>query len=199
MLFEAAYDDVGLGGGNAISTPLPASRGVPAALLLSREWSITDLEHRLVEAIEASYEPTWDTERNEFTWGLGLQEPHPRGQFNAFLAAAELGAPGAWARLSAAPLPPCPQVVDVDFPTMAFATAEWVDETLHLHSAPARPAPSERTSFVVTGVHAPADNWMITSVDGTSVDGVTLDPTDDGLHITMPVVAAELTISRRPS
>ncbi len=51
------------------------------------------MEARLAAAIEASYEPSWDMTRGEFTWGLGLDEPHPRGQFNAFLAAAEAGGP----------------------------------------------------------------------------------------------------------
>ena len=76
------------------------------------------------------------TETGEFTWGLGLNEPHPRGQFNAFLAAAEAAGPGAWEALSAAPLDPCPQIVGVDFPTMAFDRAEWIGSSLYLGLAP---------------------------------------------------------------
>ena len=72
----------------------------------------------------------------------------PRGQFNAFLAAAEATGPGEWTRLSAAPLEPCPQLVDVDFPAMAFTRAEWVDGNLHLRLAPLHENTSVFTSFV---------------------------------------------------
>ena len=57
---------------------------------------------------EASYEPTWDRERGEFTWGFGLGEEHPRGQFNAIMAAAEAVTPGAWTRPGERRRPPAP-------------------------------------------------------------------------------------------
>ena len=123
-LFLAAASSMGLDGD--LKLPLRPSRAYGSSLVLAREWGLTDIEERLVAGIEASYEPTWDTETGEFTWGMGLNEPHPRGQFNAFLAAAEAAGPGAWEALSAAPLDPCPQIVGVDFPTMAFDRAEWI-------------------------------------------------------------------------
>ena len=121
-----------------------------------------------VEAVEASYEPTWDSVRGEFTWGLGMGEPHPRGQFNAFLAAADAAGPGAWTRLSAAPLEPCPQVVGVDFPDMAFHRAEWIDGNLHLGLAPLREDPQRYTSFRLVGAEPRV--WEVHGLEGVSLD-----------------------------
>jgi len=56
-LFEAACASMGLAdGANPVPLPLRAARGYPSALVLAREWGLKDLEQRLVDAIEASYE-----------------------------------------------------------------------------------------------------------------------------------------------
>jgi hypothetical protein len=186
-LFDAGCASAGLTG--ALPTPIRASRGIGSSLLLAREWELGELEQRLADAIEASYEPTWDTERGEFTWGLGLNEPHPRGQFNAFLAAAEATGPGAWTRLSAAPLERCPQIVDVDFPAMALSRAEWVDGNLLLRLAPLREDPKVFTSFRLVG--AEPRNW-----DVHGLEGVSLDLSTTGLTIRVPMVAVDLELIR---
>jgi hypothetical protein len=186
-LFDAGCVSAGLTG--VLPTPIGASRGIGSSLLLAREWGLGELEQRLVDAIEASYEPTWDTSRGEFTWGLGLHEPYPRGQFNAFLAAAEAAGPGEWTRLSAAPLEPCPQLVDVDFPSMAFTRAEWIDGNLHLRLAPLHENPTVFTSFRLVG--AEPRNW-----DVHGLDGVSLDLTTSGLNIRVPVVHADVELIR---
>ena len=147
-----------------------------------------ELETWLVEAIEASYEPSWDVERGEFTWGLGLDEPHPRGQFNAFLAAAEAAGPGRWAGLSAAPIERCPRVVDVDFPAVALRRAEWVDDALHLRLAPWRPDPGRTTTFRITGVEPRV--WDVAAPEGTTVD-----VTGSGVIVRTPIVEADLTLT----
>ena len=41
-----------------LELPIRAARGFASSLLLSREWEVADMEARLSEAIEASYEPT---------------------------------------------------------------------------------------------------------------------------------------------
>jgi hypothetical protein len=158
-------------------------------LVLAREWGLDDLVDRLTRAIDASYEPTWDTGRGEFTWGLRLEEPHPRGQFNAFLAAGEAAGPGMWTRLSEAPLEPCPQIVGVDFPTMAFTRAEWVDGNLRLRLAPLREDPTRRTSFRIIG--AEPRNW-----DVHGMDGVSLDLSSTGLDVRVPLIAGDLELIR---
>jgi len=186
-LFEAGYRSIGLDAEPRL--PLNPSRAIGSSLLLAKEWGLDDLVDRLERAIDASYEPTWDTERGEFTWGLGLGEPHPRGQFNAFLAAGEAAGRGMWTRLSEAPLEPCPQIVGVDFPTMAFTRAEWVDGNLRLRLAPLREDPATRTSFRIVG--AEPRNW-----DVHGMDGVSLDLSSSGLDVRVPLIAGDLELIR---
>jgi hypothetical protein len=168
---------------------LKPSRAIGSSLVLAKEWGIDDLVDRLERAIDASYEPTRDIERGEFTWGLRLNEPHPRGQFNAFLAAGEAAGPGMWTRLSEAPLEPCPQIVDVDFPTMAFTRAEWVDGNLRLRLSPLREDSSRRTSFRIVGAEP-----RIWDVHG--MDGVSLDVSSSGLEVRVPMIAGDLELIR---
>ena len=191
-LFEAACASVGYD--RNLDLPLRPSRGAGSSLVLAREWEMTELSERLVAGIEASYEPTWDTERGEFTWGMGLDEPHPRGQLNAFLAAAEAAGPGRWAGLSEAPVPAGPRVVGVDFPTVALRTAEWTDGSLRLDLAPLRDDLSATTRFRV--VDLPAGRWELRDAGGP-VGRV--DPTTDGstdLDVTLPMVAGEVVLRR---
>ncbi len=187
-LFDAGVSRVGFDGTPTL--PLRPSRVYGSALVLAREWGMSELAERLASAIEESYEPTWDRGRGEFTWGMGLDEPHPRGQFNAFLAAAEASGPGRWEALSAAPIEPCAQIVDVDFPAIALDRAEWVGDTLHLGIAPLRANPAERTSFRLVGVEP--GPWEIVGHDRASIE-----PASEGMTIHVPAVAAEFSISRR--
>jgi hypothetical protein len=185
-LFDAAVVSGGLD--RELDVPLRPNRMHASALVLSREWGLADLNERVSAAVEASYEPTWDRERGEFTWGMGLGEEHPRGQFNAFLAAAESAGPGAWERLSAAPLKPCPQVVGVDFPAVALSQAEWIDGALHLTVAPRHESPGDVTSFTIVG--ASADHgWAVQGSDRSSIEG-----SPDGLVVTTSVASATLRI-----
>ncbi|MDA3038666.1 MAG: hypothetical protein O3C27_03895 [Actinomycetota bacterium] len=183
-LFEAGARSAGLH--QPLRTPLRASRAYGSSLLLAREWGLSDIEANLVEAIEASYQPTWGRERHgEFTWGLGLNEEHPRGQFNAFLAAAEAGGTGRWTRLSAAPLEPCAQVVGVDFPQLALRRAEWVDGVLHLRLAALVDRPQQRTSFRVVG--AEPGPWRIVGPEGVSIKSDAA-----GLTVEAPLIEADV-------
>jgi hypothetical protein len=165
-LFEGACRSMGLDGDPPL--PLRAGRGYGSALILAREWGMTELEARLVNAIEASYEPTWDTDLGEFTWGMGLDEPHPRGQFNAFLAAAEASGPGSWSRLSEAPLERCPQIIDVDFPNVALTRAEWIGEALHVTLAPRVENPRTMTSFRFENREARL--FSLTGIEGATME-----------------------------
>ena len=182
-LFEAARVSAGWGAG--IATPLRANRGTGSSLVLARDWGLTDLEAALVDAIEASYEPSWDADSGEFTWGMGLDEEHPRGQFNAFLAAAEASGAGMWTGLAAAPLEACPQVVDVDFPDVALTRAEWIDGALYIRLTPRHEDPNARTSFRIVG--AEPRQWEVSGIDGCTVDLTTA-----GVHVRAPRIAGEL-------
>jgi hypothetical protein len=185
-LFDAGCASSGIGG--PFDAPLRPSRFYGSSLILAREWGLDEIEPWLADAIEESYEPTWDRETGEFTWGLGLDEPHPRGQFNAFLAAAEASGPGMWERLSAAPLDPCPQVVDVEFPAMAMRRAEWTDGALHLRLAPLREDGRRMTTFRIVG--AEPRQWDLTAPDGT-----TLDVTASGVTVRTPMVEADVILT----
>ena len=120
---------------------------------------------------------------------MGLGEPHPRGQFNAFLAAAEAAGPGRWTALSAAPLASCPQVVDVDFPNVALKRAEWHGETLLLTIDPLAPDPSAWTEFRIVGVEP-----VLWRVNG--IEGVTIDVRSDSVVVRLPRVAGDLEFTR---
>jgi hypothetical protein len=182
-LFDAACATAGYGG--PLALPLRPSRAPASSLVLAREWGLVDLEERLVAAIEASYDPTWDPDSREFTWGMGLHEPYPRGQFNAFLAAAEAAGPGRWAALSAAPLEPCPQVVDVDVPNLVLTRAEWQRGALLLTLDPLRPDPDRWTEFRIVGVE-PRLWWL------AGIDGATMDVRTDCVVVRCPMVAGDL-------
>ena len=182
-LFDAACASAGYLA--EIGTPLRPGRGAASSLVLAREWELTELEVRLVEAIEASFEPTWDRTAGEFTWGMGLGEPHPRGQFNAFLAAAEASGPGRWTGLSAAPLESCAQVVGVDVPEVVLSRAEWVDGALLLTLDPAHPDPDAWTEFRIVGVE-PRLWWL------AGIDGATMDVRSDCVVVRTPRVAGDL-------
>jgi hypothetical protein len=185
-LFDAGCNALGFG--QDLRVPLRASRAYGSSLVLAREWGLDDLEARLVHSIEASYEPTWDAETGEFTWGMGLDERHPRGQFNAFLAAAEAAGPGMWQGLSAAPLKPCPQVVGVDFPTMALDRAEWIGSSLYLGLAPLYENPKVYTTFRIVGVEP--RQWDVAGIDGAMVDAK-----PDGVVVRVPLKKATMTFT----
>jgi hypothetical protein len=168
-LYEAGLAMIGaLGDGppNVIG-----ERNTGVALLLAREWDDAETATRLAAAAEASYEPTYDTRRGEFTWGFGLNEEYPRGQFNAIMAAAEAMTPGAWTALATdGPRPISPgEVVGVDFPTVAMRRAEWHNDELHLMTAPRDDGVvGQPTSWRVTGLDDPT-RWKATAA------GVPLD------------------------
>ncbi len=182
-LFEAGCAALGIS--DSMALPVRASRNYGSSLILAREWGMDDLADLLVKAIEASYEPTWDHDSNEFTWGMGLDEQHPRGQYNAFLAAAEASGPGRWEQLSAAPLASCPQIVDVDFPTMALSRAEWVGDALHLSLAPQHEDPKKWTSFRIAG--AEPRLWFL-----EGLEGATMDTQGSSVIVRVPLVKADL-------
>ena len=87
--------------------------------------------------------------------------------------------------LSAVPMPSCPQVVDVDFPTVALTRAEWVRGALHLRLSPLGENPNARTTFRIVG--AQPRMWDLIAPDGT-----TLEMTAKALHVRVPLVHADL-------
>ena len=159
--------------------PVPPRHPKSAAttLFLAKEWGLQAHAERVAAAIDAHYEPTWDAAAGEFTWGLGLGERHPRGQYNAFLAAAEANSEGAWARLAGQGIARGEgEITGVDFPDVACREARWQDGALHCRLVARRPEQLGRpTSFRVRGLAQP-DAWRATSASevGSRVEGADL-------------------------
>ena len=172
-LFDAGLGMLGAIGDGPATVVGERSTGV--GLLLAREWGLDVTAERLAAGAEASYEPTWDRDRGEFTWGFALGEEHPRGQFNAIMAAAEATSAGAWTALTTGAPPPLQgEVVGVDFPTVAMREAAWRDGRLHVTTSALHDAP---TSWRIRGLDDPA-GWGASAPDGvpvtTRVDGTDL-------------------------
>jgi hypothetical protein len=80
-----------------------------------------------------------------------------------------------------APVDACPQVVDIDFPSVALRRAEWVDGSLHLRLAPLQSASHRWTQFRVVG--AEPRQWY-----QTGIDGATTDVTAGAMIVRVPLV-----------
>jgi hypothetical protein len=133
-LFETGLEQTGmLDSSDAIELPGPQRTSM--IIHLAREWGLDDLAARLQQAADEDYEPSWDRERGEFTWGFQLDEEHPRGQFNASMAAAEALTEGAWWRLfNVGPRNRFaqPTVTGIDFPDLVVTQGYWDTETAQL-------------------------------------------------------------------
>jgi hypothetical protein len=109
------------------------------------------------------------------TWDFGLGEPHPRGQYNATMAAADAMTGGGWWRLgnvSSAARFNEPTVCDVDFPTVALTSAAWSSDTHQLHltlQAMNDSLAGHPTMMRVTGLDDPSA-FTASSPDGAPVD-----------------------------
>ena len=159
-LWDAARDQMGM---LEITGPVPliGPRFTALALMLARNWAVTDLADALDTACDEHYPPTWDRDRGEMTRDFGLGEPYPRGQYNATMAAAEAMTEGAWWRLgneSTTERFDQPTVRDVDFPTVALSRADWDADTarLQLSMQPMNDAVvGQPTTMRVTGLDDP--------------------------------------------
>jgi Linalool dehydratase/isomerase len=155
--------------------PVIGPRFTALAMMLARNWAVTDLAEALQAACDEHYPPTWDHERGEVTWDFGLNEPYPRGQYNATMAAADAMTEGGWWRLgniSSSVRFDEPTVSGVDFPTVALARAEWDSEARRLQLAldPMNDAViGQPTSMIVKGLDDPAAFGAF-SADGAVVE-----------------------------
>ena len=136
LLFEAAAEALGWTSldpvqesSRELTTLEPSPRNTLTGLALAREYGNDAVYAKLKAHAEAHYEPTWNQETGEFSWGFGLNEPHPRGQLNAAMMTSEAGGEGALWRLFNQPNLrkfTDPTVHSVDFPTVCLSQA-WYD------------------------------------------------------------------------
>lgn len=97
--------------------------------------------------------------------------------------------PDARGRLLAAPLASCPQVVDVDFPMMAFDQAEWIGGNLHLGLAPRVEDSTRSTSFRLVG--AEPRMWDVHGVENARIESRM-----SGLNVRVPLVRCSMQLIR---
>jgi len=178
-LFEAALFQMGLTDLGAPIAP-PGPRGTAIVIHLAREWGMAALADALGQAADERYEPTWDREGGEFTWGFGLDEEHPRGQYNAAMAAAEAMTEGAWHRLAQV-LPSerfnQPTVTGIDFPDFTLTQAWWDGERRRLvltSTGRAEADTRKPTTFRVTNLGDPS-GWTVEAEDGGPVESSAVD------------------------
>ena len=197
LLFEAAADQVGWTSLEPVreltrdrTSLVDTPQGTLLGLTLAREFGHDAVYAKLKAYAEAHYEPIWDAESGEFTWGFGLHEPHPRGQFNAAMMVAEAGSEGAWWRVFNEPnlrKLTDPTVHGVDFPTVCLSQAWYDVDRRRLVIATDAGVPSaagQSTSFRVRHLDLqrcavmvdgqPSDDWRM--VDGEMEITTTVGP-----------------------
>jgi hypothetical protein len=167
-LFDAAgVADLASGDGPVLAMN---ERSTGIAWMIARDWGVDTLAGRFQAGCEANYEPTWN--EDEFWWGFRLDEPHPRGQLNAILAAAEATTAGAWTRFANEYTPYIgPELCDVDLDTIAITQATWTDDRLLIGVVEAsRQTVGQPTRLRVRGLEHPSE-WTIDGDAELRTDG----------------------------
>lgn len=140
-------------------------------LQVAGEFADPATKARLWEAAEPFIEPAWDRDRGEFTLGFGLNEAHPRGQWNARTMAGWVCGEGDWARIFNAPNLGKfdePTVSGVDFPRVALSEARWDGNAMYLRAHPQNGSiHGERTEVSIDGL--PVGSWIASRADADSV------------------------------
>ena len=143
-----------------LTTLEPSPRNTLIGLIVAREYGNDAVYAKLKAHAEAHYEPTWNQETGEFSWGFGLNEPHPRGQLNGVMMTSEAGSEGAlWRLLNQPNLRKFtdPSVHSVDFPSVCLSQAWYDVERKRLvvsTDAGITGAAGQPTSFRVSNVDA---------------------------------------------
>jgi hypothetical protein len=191
ILFESALDDMGWADGGEPD----GDTGHPQLVAIGKFWAREEGDGALLGKLnayaEAHHEPTLDEASGEFTWGFGLDEPYPRGQYNAAAAMAEATSTGAWSRLFNEPNLRKfvdPTVHGVDFPNVCLTQATYDATRRLLVIATDAGLPAVRgkpTTFRVTNIDPEVCSVTVDgepSGDWRAVDGDLEIATDIGEH-----------------
>ncbi len=158
--------------GDAPITGLEEPAMATMLLQLAGEFADPATKQRIWEAADEYIEPTWDHDAGEFTLGLGLNEEHPRGQWNSRMMAGWVCTKGAWSRIFNEPNLTKfdePTVEGVDFPSVALSEARWDGKVLHLAAHAQNAAvKGTRTLVKLTNIASP-EGWVMTQSNGEKV------------------------------
>ncbi len=180
QFFNSAVECFGWRSLQPATEPPGNPRATLYGLAFGREFGDEAIFAKLKPVAEAQHEPTLDPDTMEFTWGFGLNEAHPRGQFNASAAMVEAISEGAWWRLFNEPNLRKfidPTVHAVDFPTVCLSQAIYDEVRRTLIVATDAGVPSARgkpTTFRVTNIEPKACTVIVDgqkSDDWREVDG----------------------------
>ena len=173
--WEVAVALAGLDGDEPPTVDQPGLLADPAFVSLlalqTGEFDDGPVRNRIWEIIDGIHEPTNDGDLGEFTYGLGLGEPHPRGQLNARLMAGWACEPGAWSRIfNIGPGDRFdePTIEGVDFPDVALSEALWDSSVLHLAAQPRNASVAGRRSAMRVTTLPIDGSWTLFRPDGTS-------------------------------
>jgi hypothetical protein len=148
-------------------------------LQIAGEFADEGTRSRLWEAAEEHIEPTWDRDRGEFILGFKLNEPHPRGQYNARAMAGWVATPGAWSQIFNEPNLTKfdePAVAGVDFPRIALSEARWDGRAMHLAAHPINEAAAATTTLMRLTNLTTTNGWTATGPGATvAPDGPNLE------------------------
>jgi hypothetical protein len=138
---------------------------------LAGEFADDATKQRIWRAADEHFQPSWDVDRGELTFGFGLGEEHARGQWNArAMSGWACSGPGAWSDVFNRPNLAKfdePTVTGVDFPRVALSRADWDAGTATLHLAAHPQNASVRDTRTTVRV---AGRWTLTHPDGTTAD-----------------------------
>ncbi len=161
--------------------------------VLAAEFGDTATDRRLALYSEEHFEPKFfGADGGEFGWWFRLGEPWPRGQLSALMMMAEVGGPGAWARLYRSPNLAKfsePTVEGVEFPALGISRA-WNDPATGVLQVETYAADRSRagaaTRFRVTGLADAASvtvrcdgqehrRWRVTAPNAIEIESEVAD------------------------
>jgi hypothetical protein len=137
--------------GVAVEDQFATATGMAVAKELDDEETYIQLR----KWVETHYQPVFDPAQGEFYFTFGLNEPYPRGEFNAWTMPAYVGDANTWWKMFNQPNLRKfvqPTVTDVDYPTIRVRQAYYdeVQEALIFSMYSVDPAViGKRTSFKV--------------------------------------------------